>query len=172
MRPYRLASLSLLLLLTACLPQTPVPPPPDPAALQAQRLTLLEQRLLALRGASVSRDGALSVSYPGEALFAQGAALPLPGGREVLDPLSDLLLALPEGGWQGTVRASGGDSAAYDLELAQKRAELLARYFRQRGLPAGVPALRAEAAPGAPLELSVQLPEAPASPASSAGEKR
>lgn len=172
MRPCRLACLSLFLLLTACLPQKPAPPAPDPAAQQAERLNRLEQRLPALSGASVSRNGALRIAYHDGDLFAPGSALPFPGGREMLDPLSDLLLSMPDGGWQGTVRSSGGVNAAYDLELAQKRAELLARYFRARGLPEGVPALRAEAASGAMLELTVQLPAAPASPATSAGEKR
>jgi hypothetical protein len=159
--------LALALALGACVPSPPPPPaapPIDPAALRRE--------LALLPGASVGAGEPLSLSYPGEALFAAGAALPLPGGTAVLDPLARLLVAHPQLRWTGTVRAAGGVTADYDAALAQKRLELLERYFRNRGVGGDRLTLSATAGEGAPLELTVTPAQPPPSPPSSPAEKR
>lgn len=171
MRRLLLVPLALPLLFAACAPLSSAPSK-APAGKTAQ--AALEERfaaqLAALPGAVVERqETTLTIRYPDQVLFADGAALPFPGGRELLDPLSELLL-LPAAPWQGTVRVAPGSAFGQEAALADKRVELLTRYFARRGLPAGVPALRGEVAAGAPFELSLQA--APVTPASSAAEKR
>jgi hypothetical protein len=108
------------------------------------------------------------LSYPDEVLFARGAALPLPGGPALLDPLASLLAAHPRGRWNGTVRSAGGVSPDYDLALAEKRRELLERYLRLRGVPPDLVTLAAVAGEGPPLELWLQTDQGMNSATSSA----
>lgn len=131
---------------------------------------LLHSRLTALPGAQVSTQP-LAVYYPGETLFATGAALPLPGGTTLLAPLANLLAETPGWRWRGMVRGDGGSSADHDRTLAAKRAELLSRYFARRGIAGERLELVPTDSAGAALEL---VPEAlqSASPASSSREKR
>lgn len=150
--------------LFACAPPSPAPP-------AAVARPTLRQQLAALPGAVFEGEGELRLRYPGESLFASGAALPLPGGTAMLDPLASLLVAHPGVRGAATVRALTGVSADYDRDLAQKRAELLARYFRNRGIPAERLSLTAEAGDGAPLELILAAGDQPASAVSSSGEK-
>ena len=152
----------LLLTLAGC-----ALPPPAPVRTDAQ--TLL-QKFGTLPGARVTAADPLAVSYPGETLFGSGAALPLAGGTAVLDPLAQLIGAYPELVWSGTVRATGGASAGDDGRLAAARARLLTRYFRHRGIGEGRLTLVPAAGAGAPLALQARY--APASSATSAGEKR
>lgn len=120
-------------------------------------LSPLQARTLTLPGAQVTAAGdELTIAYPGASLFAAGAVLPLPGGAEVLDPLSDLLAAFPTARWNGTVRAATPHSSEYDGELAAKRAELLQRYFTNRGIAAGTVNWQSGAGDGAPLTLELQ----------------
>jgi len=164
-------SLTILLLpclLLACVPPAP-PPPTAPSAIPTDP-GVLRRQLAALPGAVAGAGEAPAVSYPAETLFAAGAALPLAGGLELLDPLAAVLSAHPDLQWRGTVRASGGVSAAYDALLASRRLELLQRYFRNKGIDEARLALTAEASAGPPLELVAVQP--PASSASSVPEKR
>lgn len=163
----KMRSIILFLLsasLFACAAPAPPPVARDPA--------VLRQQMAALPGATVGPDETLTVSYPGEVLFAQGAALPLPGGTDVLDPLAALLVSHSESRGRVTVRAQTGISAEYDQSLAQKRAELLGRYFRNRGIPDGRLSITAEAGDGPPLELTLETPgNQPPSASSSSSEK-
>lgn len=169
----RLALLFLPLALLACVPP-PAPPPPPVAPPDTG--AALRRELAALPGAVVGEAEPLTVSYPGETLFAAGSVLPLPGGTAVLDPLAAVLAAHPELNWRGTVRARTEVSPEYDAALAGKRLELLQRYFRNKGIDGERLPLTALVAPGAPLELTLapaDQPAVPASiPASSSREKR
>lgn len=114
----------------------------------------------------------LVLSYPGEVLFAKGAALPLAGGTALLDPLAELLAAHPALTWRGTVRAATGRPGNYDQRLAEARAELLQRYFSRRGIGLQQLTLSAVAGAGPPLELHGGYPAAAASSSNSATEKK
>ena len=168
----RLTLLLFPLLLLACA----APPPPAPPAAPEVRLdpAALRNEAAALPGVDVAAAEPLTLSYPGAALFAEGAVLPLPGGTAVLDPLVAFLLAHPELHWAGTVRSGAAASQTYGAELAEKRLELLARFFRGRGVAAGQLQLTAEVGEGVPFELSLagEGQSEAASPATSLGEKR
>lgn len=143
---------AILLLLTATLFACAAPPPPPPP--EAKRPPLGEL-LAGLPGAEVTDGEAPVISYPGESLFAAGAALPLPGGTAVLDPLAELLLTYPEVRGSGAVRAATDVSPDYDRRLAEKRAELLGLYLENRGLGGRLP-LTPAAGDGAPLEIVLE----------------
>lgn len=152
----------LTLFLGACAAPGPAPAP-SPSPVDTARL---RRELTVLPGARVGEGDPPAVSYPGEVLFAEGAALPLAGGTALLDPLASFLAAHPEVRWRGVVRARTGAGDEGDRALAAKRAELLARYFTAKGIPAGRLELVPEAAEGPPLEL------APAQSASDASSSR
>lgn len=149
-----------LLLLTGCaggfgtLAPAPEPevvaevPPPSPAELRASAGRL--------PGVEIAAGEPLTLRYPGQVLFSEGAALPLAGGVEMLDPLAAWLAAAGQSRWRGTVRAVTGVSPEYDRQLAEKRAELLGRYFANRGIPAERLKLQAEGGAGAPFELELR----------------
>jgi len=159
-----LAVLLLTLTLAACLPSAPQPPLPERPSIDS-----LRQSFGNLPGAVLGGTEPLVVSYPGEVLFSAGAALPLAGGTELLDPLAAQLAAYPQLFIAGTVRAAA-EPAAYAVQLATARAELLTRYFHRRGLDASRLQLTPEAGDGPPLELT--LGYEPASAPISAAEKR
>jgi hypothetical protein len=150
--------LLLLLLLTACaappLAREQVPAAVAPNAGAA--VPDLRLAAAALPGAEVGGAEPLTIRYPGQTLFTTGAVLPLAGGTWMLDPLAVFLAEAGASRWQGTVRAVTGVSAEYDLALAQKRAELLSRYFSRRGIGPDRLTLRAEAASGPAFELARQ----------------
>jgi hypothetical protein len=152
MRPpcFRFGILLIPLFLLAC--TAPGPPPLTIADLRAQ--------LASLPGAEIGTGPELTLSYPGEALFASGAALPFPGGTELLNPLTEVMTTFPAVRWTGTVRAHGGVSPKDDQALAEKRTELLQRFFARRGIAGERLLLTATAADGAPLQLTAELPQA------------
>lgn len=126
----------------------------------------LRREMANLPGARVGEEEPPVTSYPGEVLFAEGAAVPLAGGTALLDPLAAFMAARPDIRWQVTVRARTGQGEENDLALAAKRAELLTRYLEAKGVPAARLDVTADAAEGAPLEL------APAQPARDASSSR
>ncbi len=145
----RLLLVPLLLLLCSCAPSRgPAPPPLDEAALRGQ--------LAALPGAEQVQAGPPGISYPGESLYPRLSALPKAGEAERLGALAELLRTHPAASWLGVVRAATGVSAEYDLILAQKRAELLKRYFRNQGIDEQRLAISAEAGDGAALEVRLR----------------
>lgn len=149
----------LLLLLTACAgPQAKQDQvaAATVAAVASQANAELRSAASALPGAVVAAGEALTIGYPGPALFSEGSAVPLAGGIAVLDPLAALLASHGSSRWQGTVRAASGVSPEYDQQLAATRVELLGRYFSQRGIAADRLVLRAEAGSGPSLELLLQ----------------
>lgn len=84
-------------------------------------------------------------------LFAAGAALPLAGGVEQLQPLGDFLQQLAGSRWQLLLRGDGEQG----LALAAARAQLLQSYFQRRGLAAERLEWLTEAGPGPALELQL-----------------
>jgi len=146
----------LLLLLTACAaPQVAREKVPGATVAPVVQETDLDLRnaAAALPGAEIGAGEPLTIRYPGQALFSTGAALPLAGGTWMLDPLATFLAGHETSRWQGTVRAATGVSVEYDLQLAEKRAELLGRYFANRGIGSDRLSLRAEAGSGPAFEL-------------------
>lgn len=127
-------------------PPTTAPPPVDTAG--------LHREMAKLPGARVGEGEPAVASYPGEALFGEGAAVPLPGGTALLDPLASFMAAHPDLRWQVTVRAHTGEGGEHDRALAAKRAELLTRYLEAKGVAASRLDLVAEAGEGPPLELA------------------
>lgn len=148
--------LLFLVLLSAC-------------AVQKESPEIIKQQaeggLLALPKALVSADET-RISYPGESLFAPGAVLPLPGGIDVIGPLVDFFVQNPKLTAVATVRSSGNGND-YDRRIAEKRAELLEKIFRNRGVTEARLRFSAVAADGAPLELELSYGKR----VSSAGEK-
>ncbi len=75
----------------------------------------------------------VTINYPAEAIYRNGAALPKEEGLACLEVLSDWLKNVPRSRWQVTV--SGEDGHGFDpLALAGKRQELLQRFFDRKGL--------------------------------------
>ena len=149
----------LLLLLTACAaPRVARETVAEEAVAPATPTADLDLRggAAALPGAEVGAGEPLIIVYPGETLFGTWAALPLAGGTGMLDPLARFLAEHGASRWQGTVRAGTGVSPEYDLQLAEKRAELLGRYFGNRGIGSDRLWLRAEAGSGPTFELVQQ----------------
>jgi len=160
------------LLLLACA----APPPPAPPAVPEVRVepASLRSEAAALPGVVVAGEEPLALHYPDAALFAEGAVIPLAGGTAVLDPLVAFIVAHPQLRWTGMVRAGGAQPPEYGAELAQKRFELLERFFRRRGVAAAQLQLQAEVGEGVPFELTLvegDQAEAASSEISS-GEKR
>ncbi len=146
-------------LLTGCVAATA--PTVAPVSIE-----VLQQQLLELPGAVVDLQS-LTVSYQGETLFASGAALPFPGGMELLDPLMSWMLQDERISGIARVRSSGEESNGYNRILASKRLELLERLFRNRGITPDRLQLLVDESAGAPLEIRFQLRSSPIS----AGEK-
>ncbi len=148
----RLAVLGLLIsTLCSCAAPGPISTTVvEPASVAGE---VSRQQLAALPGALLADGEPLSISYPEQVLFYRQAALPLPGGITILEPLADLLSSQSGSRWQGRVRAETGLGANYDRRLAEGRARLLQSYFQGRGVPAERLQFEAEAAAGPPLEL-------------------
>ena len=139
----------LLLLLAACAGQ-PSKPVVD--------LPLLQLKAAQLPGAVVDGAPGVTISYPDERLFGVRAALPMPGGPAVLDPLARLLVEFPAAHWRGMVRCKSGLGEDYDRQLVAKRLELLQRYLSRKGVGPAAVAWQSEIGPGASLELVLKRP--------------
>lgn len=76
---------------------------------------------------------ALTVLYPAPNLYLRGAVLPKEEGLACLDVFTDWLKNMPSTAWQVTV---GGETGTrFDPQaLADKRLELLQRYFQRKGV--------------------------------------
>ncbi|MBW2689300.1 MAG: hypothetical protein JRC99_05155 [Deltaproteobacteria bacterium] len=81
----------------------------------------------------VNSAEALTVSYPAESLYRNGAVLPKEEGLACLEALADWLKNAPTDHWQMIV--SGENGQGFDpLALADKRQELLQRFFSRKGV--------------------------------------
>ena len=75
----------------------------------------------------------MTIRYPAETLYQNGAVLPKGTGLACLEALADGLSSVPLSRWQATVSAEGG--YGFDpLQLAGKRQELLQRFFTRKGI--------------------------------------
>lgn len=135
----------VVLLLAGCAAAPGGVPGTKPAAEVAA--VSLRSRVAQLPGAELVAGEPLRLRY-GQ-LFANGAALPLAGGVEQLQPLADFLQQAPGTRWQLRV---GGDG---ELSLAQARLKLLQGYFQRRGL--NTDRLQWQAAAEAEAALQLQL---------------
>ena len=102
-----------------------------------------------LPGVELAAGEPLRLQYP--QLYAAGAALPLAGGVEQLQPLGDFLQQLTGSRWQVRLRGDGEQG----LALAAARARLLQSYFQRRGLAAERFQWLTEAGAGPALELQL-----------------
>jgi hypothetical protein len=83
--------------------------------------------------AEVNSNEPVSIRYPAETIYRNGAALPKEEGLVCLNLLSDWLKSVPQSRWQVTV--AGEEGHGFDpLALAGKRQELLQRFFARKGL--------------------------------------
>lgn len=83
--------------------------------------------------AEINRSEVMTISYPVEALYRNGAVLPTEAGLACLEALADGLSGTKQGNWQATV--AGEDGYGFDaLQLAAKRQELLQRFFDRKGV--------------------------------------
>ena len=74
-----------------------------------------------------------AIRYSAESIYSNGAVLPREEGMACLDVLSDWLKSIPQNRWQATV-AGGGTHDFDPLALADKRQELLQRFFARKGV--------------------------------------
>lgn len=137
--------LLLMVLLTGCGGGVAAPAGKPGAPLVSSLRSQAQQ----LPGVELAAGEPLRLRY--SELFAAGAALPLAGGVEQLQPLGDFLQQLTGSRWQVRLRGDGEQG----LALAAARAQLLQSYFQRRGLAAERLEWLTEAGPGAALELQL-----------------
>lgn len=119
--PHWLAVGWLLLGLWACVPGTS--PDIRPELIQVPD---------ALPGAQIGTDPVLTVSYPAFRLYPDGAVLPDPAGLDALEALAGWLQKQPRISWQLSVWREG--DGPEERARAQKRIELLHRFFERKGM--------------------------------------
>lgn len=83
--------------------------------------------------AEISQAEVMTIGYPVESLYRNGAVLPTEAGLACLEALANGLNGTTPGNWLVTV--SGEDGYGFDaLQLADKREELLQRFFARKGV--------------------------------------
>lgn len=83
--------------------------------------------------AEVVRTDAVTIRYEGEKIYHGGSVLPSDEGLVCLEALADWLKGAPQSRWQ--VTSAGEADLGFDPQaLADKRQELLQRFFARRGL--------------------------------------
>ena len=83
--------------------------------------------------AEIDSSDSVTIRYPAESLYRNGAALPKEEGLACLEVLSDWLKSVSQSRWQVTVSGEA-DHGFEPLALAAKRQELLQRFFARKGL--------------------------------------
>ncbi len=118
----------LLASLCACAPQQGGITPAERPAVETPSIPLAK-----LPCAEIISTDAVTVRYPTEAIYRNGAVLPKTEGLACLQGLADWLKSLPQNRWQVTVAGEAG--YGFDpLALAGKRQELLQRFFTRKGV--------------------------------------
>jgi hypothetical protein len=121
--------LSLSGFLFACAPpqQTVEPAEPSPA------VTTPTVRVTDLPCAEINNAETVTITYPSESLYKSGAALPKMEGLACLEVLADWLQTVPDRAWK--INVGGEDGHGFDPQkLAEKRQELLQRFFQRKGI--------------------------------------
>ena len=115
--------------LCACAAQTGAPAPATtPAVAKAPSVQVGD-----LPCATINSIDPVTISYPAETIYRNGAALPKEEGLACLEDLSDWLKSVSQSRWQVTVSGEAGHGFE-PLALAAKRQELLQRFFARKGL--------------------------------------
>lgn len=136
----------LLTFLTAC------SAPGGPATPTTAPDTTPQKVASELSAAEITAGPPQTISYPPASLYRSGAALPDDDGLKALEELAQWLNRSPESRWQGQLAVADGDKEQ-SLALANKRIELLQRFFARQGLSLEQLNWKAEAIPGPDLEL-------------------
>lgn len=93
----------------------------------------LSMQIAELPCAVINSSDSVTIRYPAETLYRNGAALPKEEGLACLEVLSDWLKGVSQSRWQVTVSGEV-DHGFEPLALAAKRQELLQRFFARKGL--------------------------------------
>ena len=144
-----LCLLLFCLLLTACVSGTGLKE--EPPGLSPQQLRI---ELAKVSGVRIADGEPLLARFPVGTLFAQGSALPMPGGPALLDALTNLVKK-SKLNWSLKVRAASGEGEQHDAELAATRAEILKVYFNNARVNMQKISITAIAEQGASLELEL-----------------
>lgn len=91
----------------------------------------------ALTGAEIIEGPPRQIVYRPGRLYRPGAVLPLPEGLDHLEALADWLSSTTQRRWLVTVNAQGEEGVVEAQLLAEKRKELLARFFLRKGVEQG-----------------------------------
>lgn len=83
--------------------------------------------------AEIVQNDPLLLSYPAGSIYQSSAVLPKVEGMACLDKLSAWLMRIPQKRWQVVVKGEP-DTAFEPQALANKRLELLQRFFLRKGL--------------------------------------
>lgn len=106
----------------------------------------------ALPCAEVAKTNGVTIRYPGESIYSNGAALPREEGLACLDALTDWLKNEPQSRWQVTL--AGEEGLGFDPQaLAGKRQELLQRFFTRKGVELQTEEWQTTAEQGVQLQL-------------------
>ena len=109
--------------LCACAAQLETSTPETAPSKQAANLSCAE----------INNTELVTIRYPAETIYRNGAVLPTKNGLACLEVLSDWLQNGPQNRWQVTV--SGEEGYGFDpLALAGKRQEFLQRFFVRKGV--------------------------------------
>ena len=131
------AGISLAILCACAAQQEVTTTPASPPAVKTSPPSPVKEAPV-IQGANlpctvVNSAEALTVSYPEESLYRNGAVLPKEEGLACLEALADWLKNAPTDHWQMIV--SGENGQGFDpLALADKRQELLQRFFSRKGV--------------------------------------
>lgn len=146
-----------LINLSACAPPPGTPLTPATVATKtgpagASATPVLPKRLSERPCALVEAGPPLVIRYAADSLYRPAAVLPTEAGLSCLEDLAVWLKSVAGDQWQATVSAEEGYGFAPQA-LAEKRRELLERFFVRRGLAAQSWAWQIGSEPGAQLEL-------------------
>jgi len=148
----------LLINLSACAPPSDTPPTPVTAATKANpavvsaKTVLPAKRLSELPCALVESGPPQVIHYAAGSLYPPTAVLPSEAGLSCLEALAGWLKSGSGERWQVTVSGEEGSVFAAQA-LAEKRRELLERFFVRRGLAVQSWDWQYRTEPGAQLEL-------------------
>lgn len=102
--------------------------------------------------AEVVKTDGVTIRYPGETIYGNGAALPREEGLVCLNVLTDWLKSVPQSRWQVTL--AGEEGSGFDPKaLGGKRKELLQRFFTRKGIESQTEEWQATAEQGVQLQL-------------------
>lgn len=124
--------------LAACAPTTPQAPETVEKTTGQQTIKPQSLDTSSLTAAEVVAGPPLKIIYGEERLYAPGAVLPGAEGLSHLEVLASWLKSAPQSQWLVTVGAEEVAGGPDPQKLAEKRQELLSRFFARQGLdPAG-----------------------------------